>query len=223
MISRYEDIRAALTDPRLSANTLPDEHASEGCGQQHSGDLRAHRRSRAQPAASNDDEGLHLSASRGDASADPGIGRRIPGRDDRGGTARRSGSRIRAAGALTGDIPAARRALQGPRILPAEQHEGPRLAIDGRGEGGVDRRDVRLHVGAVRTQGTRTGRRLAEPADRRLRRHWPTQRCDRGHERRDSAAGRSRNHRQHDRAWNGDAVAAPRPIWPGCGRPTTPP
>lgn len=30
MISRYEDIRAALTDPRLSANTLGDLHAKSG-------------------------------------------------------------------------------------------------------------------------------------------------------------------------------------------------
>ena len=184
--------------------------ASKVGGRQHSGDLRPHRRSRTQPTPSNDDPGLHFPASRDDASADPGSGRRIPRQYDRGWAARRSCPRLCAAGALAGDLLAARRPLREARVLSIQQYEGTRRPIDGRGEGRGDRSHVRLHVGTGCAQRARTRRRPDEPPDDRLRCQGRAQPRDGGDELRDSAAGRPRNDGEHDLAGHRGITAASR-------------
>ena len=43
VVSRYQDIRAALLDPRLSADTIPAVHEAVGHRRQRAGDIRADR------------------------------------------------------------------------------------------------------------------------------------------------------------------------------------
>ena len=43
VVSRYEDIRAALVDPRLSAETIPASMLPKRQREQHSGDVRPGR------------------------------------------------------------------------------------------------------------------------------------------------------------------------------------
>ena len=56
VVSRYQDIRAALVDPRLSAETIPDSIDADGRRRREPGDVRADRRSRASPVAAHDDQ-----------------------------------------------------------------------------------------------------------------------------------------------------------------------
>ena len=148
-VSRYQDIRAALVDPRLSAETLPD--LFECVQRQHgAGDFRAHRRSRASSVAAHDDQPIHLPTHRGDAAADPGTGRQLPGRDDRQRAARRHRARLRPTGAVDGDRAAAGRPTRRSRTLPAQHLRRIGREVHRRGTGAGLHRDVCVHPGVGR-------------------------------------------------------------------------
>ena len=211
VISRYEDIRAALVDPRLSADTIPDELKPMGVRRQHTG--------RSSPRI-DDPEHNRL--------------RRMMTRDFtfRRAEAMRPQIQELVDGFLDDMIengPPADLvrdfALPVPSLVislllgvPYEDHEffqhhstvGLDSQVDRRGEVGAIGRCSTTCAELVAAQGTRTGRRPDQPAGHRLRRDGRTQPRDRRHERRDHAAGRSRNHGEHDRAGHRDTAAASR-------------
>ncbi len=144
-VSRYQDIRAALVDPRLSADTISGLVQTVRHGQ-HAGDVCADRRSRAPSVAADDDQSIHLQAYRSDAAADSGDGRPIPRHDDRERAAGRHRARLRLARTVFGDRASAGRAARRPRALPAQHlartgHQDVRRA-----KGAGLRDDVRLHT-----------------------------------------------------------------------------
>jgi cytochrome P450 len=63
VVSRYHDIRAALVDPRLSAETIPGA-LMPSSSDDNAPVMFADRRSRAPSAAPHDDECLHVQADR---------------------------------------------------------------------------------------------------------------------------------------------------------------
>ncbi len=123
------------------------------CGQQQRGarGFRANRRSRASSVAAHDDQPVHLPAHRGDAAADPGIGRQIPRRNDQQGAARRHRARLRPAGPIAGDRAAAGGASRGSRALSAQHLRRIGRELHRRGTGARLHRDVRLHPGVSDT------------------------------------------------------------------------
>ncbi len=125
-ISRYEDIRAALTDPRLSANTLPEALQARSADDNIPvifARIDDPEHNRLRRMMTRDFTFRRAEAMRPQIQES---GRRIPRRHDRGGAARRSRPRLRAAGAVVGDLPAARRPLREARVLSTQQHEGTR-------------------------------------------------------------------------------------------------
>ena len=72
-------------------------------------------------------------------------GRRVPRRHDRQRAARRSRSRLRAAGAIAGDLVAARRALRDHEFFQHHSAKGLDARSTDEEKLGGDRRHVRLH------------------------------------------------------------------------------
>ena len=133
-------------------------HHADGCRQQHSGDVRADRRSRASSVAAHADQQLHLQALRSDAAADSGNGRPISRRDDRQRAAGRPRARLRLASAVTGDRAATGCAARRPGALPAPHHGRTGHEVVRRAEGAGLRGNVCLHPGIGGSQRARTRR-----------------------------------------------------------------
>ena len=212
VVSRYQDIRAALVDPRLSAKTIPDAIMPTDADNKvpvmfARTDDPEHHRLRRMMTSNFTFRRCESMRPQIQEMVDHYLGQMIG-----------NGAPADLVREFALPVPSLVIALLlgvPPEDLGLfQQHTtiglGPE--VHRRGEGAGLRGDVRLHRGVGAAQRTRTRRRLDQPPGHRIRRDRPTRPCHHGHEQCDHDAGRPRNHRQHDLVGNGCAAGTSRRV-----------